>query len=211
MTRVANCPRRRRPTSLALRASRIRWGVTKAPGFAAKLFQQHVILFLEIVDDVLLVPVHPAGRSDEEKLEVRGHEVENPSKSFAAQPSGLARQSFLVVQAGRSALQAILDFYLLVSLGNPEIFERMFMKIGSSCESPVSWCVYHQSLPDAPQDYPDLPKPDASKRFKAIIPVGDISGRSASVLAGVEECLYLVACIGKGLHNLPILKGHLVG
>jgi hypothetical protein len=49
-------------------SSRIRWGVTKAPGFAAKLFQQHAILFLEIVDDVLLVPVHPAGRSDEEEL-----------------------------------------------------------------------------------------------------------------------------------------------
>src|SRR6185369_8683028 len=73
-------------------------GVTKTPGFAAKLFEQHVILFLEIIDDVLLVPVHPAGHSDEEELEVRVHEVENPSKSFAAQPSGLARLSFLVLQ-----------------------------------------------------------------------------------------------------------------
>ena len=72
--------------------------VGKAPGFAAQLFEQHAILFLEIIDDVLLVPVHPAGHGDEKELEVRGHEVENPSKFFATQPSGWPRLSFLVVQ-----------------------------------------------------------------------------------------------------------------
>jgi hypothetical protein len=69
-------------------------GVGKAPGFAAELFEQHAILVLEIIDDVLLVPVHPAGHGDEKELEVRGHEVENPSRFFATQPCGWTRLSF---------------------------------------------------------------------------------------------------------------------
>ena len=35
----------------------------------------------------------------------------------------------------RSALQAILGFCLLLSLRNPKIFARIFLKIGSGCES----------------------------------------------------------------------------
>jgi hypothetical protein len=99
VTKVANCPRRRGPTSLALRRKSDSLGVGTATGFAAELFEQHVIFFLEIIDDVLLVPVHPAGHSDDEELEARGHGVENPSKSFAAQPSGWPRLSILVVHA----------------------------------------------------------------------------------------------------------------
>jgi hypothetical protein len=38
-------------------------------------------------------------------------------------------------EEGRSALQAVLESFFFVSLGNPEIFERIFLKTGSSCES----------------------------------------------------------------------------
>jgi hypothetical protein len=51
-----------------------------------------------------LVPVHPAGHGDEKELEVRGHEVKNPSKFFATQPSGWPRLSFLVVQVSIAPL-----------------------------------------------------------------------------------------------------------
>ena len=44
---------------------------------------------------------HPAGQSDAEELEVLGHGVQNPSKSFAAQLSGWPRLSFLLVDACR--------------------------------------------------------------------------------------------------------------
>jgi hypothetical protein len=36
-------------------------GVAKAPGFAAELFQENTIFFLEKFDDRLLVSIHPAG------------------------------------------------------------------------------------------------------------------------------------------------------
>ena len=41
-------------------------GVGKAFGFAAELLEQHAILFLEIIDDVLLMPVHRTGHNDEQ-------------------------------------------------------------------------------------------------------------------------------------------------
>jgi hypothetical protein len=36
-------------------------GVGKAPGFAAQLFEENPIFFLEEFDDRLLVSLHPAG------------------------------------------------------------------------------------------------------------------------------------------------------
>jgi hypothetical protein len=38
-------------------------------------------------------------------------------------------------EEGRSALQAGLECSFFVFLGNPKIFERIFLKTGSSCES----------------------------------------------------------------------------
>ena len=82
MTRVANLPRRRRPTSLALRASRNALGVGGALGFATELFQENAIFFLEVFDDSLLVSAHPAGDSDQEELELSRHRERESLKSF---------------------------------------------------------------------------------------------------------------------------------
>jgi hypothetical protein len=40
-------------------------GVSKALGFAVELFEEDAVLFLEVFDDDLLVPIDPAGDSDE--------------------------------------------------------------------------------------------------------------------------------------------------
>src|ERR1017187_5665055 len=72
--------------------------VGEALGFATELFQENAILFLEVIDDSLLVSAHPAGDSDQEELELRRHRVENLSEVPSAQSSIWSRLSFLVVQ-----------------------------------------------------------------------------------------------------------------
>jgi hypothetical protein len=73
-------------------------GVGKATGFAAQLFEENAILFLEEFDDRLPVSVHPAGDGNQEELELSWHGAKNLSKVAAAQSSMGPRLSFLVVQ-----------------------------------------------------------------------------------------------------------------
>ena len=87
MTRVANFPRRRRPTSLAFARQPNALGVGEALGFVTELFQENAIFFLEVYDHSLLVSAHPAGDRDEQELELRRHRVENLSKVPTAQSS----------------------------------------------------------------------------------------------------------------------------
>ena len=45
------------------------FGVNKAPGFAARFFEENEILCLEVIDNRLPVSVHPSGDGNEEELE----------------------------------------------------------------------------------------------------------------------------------------------
>jgi hypothetical protein len=67
-------------------------------GFATELFQENAILFLEVLDDSLLVSAHPAGDRDEEELKLSRHSVENLSKVIVAQSSIWPRPNFLAAQ-----------------------------------------------------------------------------------------------------------------
>ena len=87
MTRVANCPRRRRPTSLAFARQPNALGVGEALRFPTELFQENPVFFLEVFNDSLLVSAHPTGDRDEQELELRRHRVENLSKVLVAQSS----------------------------------------------------------------------------------------------------------------------------
>jgi hypothetical protein len=72
-------------------------GVSEALGFAAELFEENAVLFLEVFDGGLLMPIDPARDGNEEKLELSCQAVENLSRVPAAQSSRLSRRSFLVV------------------------------------------------------------------------------------------------------------------
>jgi hypothetical protein len=48
-------------------------GLREVSGFAAELFEENAIFFLEVFDHGLLVSVHPAGNGDEEELELSCH------------------------------------------------------------------------------------------------------------------------------------------
>jgi hypothetical protein len=65
VTMVATLFRRRRPIVLAFAASRRRCasGEPHAPG--PELFPEYAVLFLEIVNDLALLLVHPTGKRDE--------------------------------------------------------------------------------------------------------------------------------------------------
>jgi prevent-host-death family protein len=95
---VANFPRRRPTDELGFPSQPDALGVGEALGFAAALFKENAILFLEVFDDRLLVSAHPAGDRDQEELELNCHKVENPSKVPTAQSSMWSRLGFLVVQ-----------------------------------------------------------------------------------------------------------------
>jgi hypothetical protein len=93
VTSVANLSRRRRPRSLALRASRIRWASVKRLGLPPSCSSR-----MRFSSWSLLVSAHPAGDRDEQELELRRHRVENLSKVLVAQYSIWSRLSFLAVQ-----------------------------------------------------------------------------------------------------------------
>ena len=73
-------------------------GLREPSGFAADLFEENAIFFLEVFDHGLLMSVHPAGNGDEEELELSWHGVENHSKAPTAQSPKWPRLRFLVVQ-----------------------------------------------------------------------------------------------------------------
>ena len=52
-------------------------GVSEAHGFAVELFEEDAVLFLEVFYDDLLVPIDPAGDSDEEEVKVSRHAGRN--------------------------------------------------------------------------------------------------------------------------------------
>jgi hypothetical protein len=61
--------------------------VCKAPGFAAQLFEENPVLFMQEFDDFLLVPVQATGDGNKEELELSCHRPKNLSKVAAAQSS----------------------------------------------------------------------------------------------------------------------------
>src|ERR1017187_4910831 len=75
-------------------------GVGEALEFATELFQENAILFLEVIDDSLLVSAHPAGDKHQEELELSRPRVENLSEVPSAQSSIWSRLNFLAVQGG---------------------------------------------------------------------------------------------------------------
>jgi hypothetical protein len=87
VTRVADFPRRRPTDALGFARRPDALGVGEALGFAAALFKENAILFLEVFDDRLLMLAHLAGDSDEEELELSRHRVENLSKVLVPQSS----------------------------------------------------------------------------------------------------------------------------
>ena len=87
VTSVADFPRRRPTNELGFPSQPDALGVGEALGFAAALFKENAILFLEVSDDRLLVSAHPAGDRDQEEMELNCHKVENPSKVPTAQSS----------------------------------------------------------------------------------------------------------------------------
>ncbi|HZM02722.1 MAG TPA: hypothetical protein VFC44_06835 [Candidatus Saccharimonadales bacterium] len=60
-------------------------GLREASGFAAELFEENAIFFLEVLDHGLLVSIHSAGDGDKKELELSCHAEENPSKVPVAQ------------------------------------------------------------------------------------------------------------------------------
>ena len=65
VTMVAICPRRRRPMTFVLRASRIRWASVKRLGLPPSCSRRTRFSSLEVFDDGLLMPIYPAGDGDE--------------------------------------------------------------------------------------------------------------------------------------------------
>jgi hypothetical protein len=59
--------------------------IGETPGFAAGLFGENSVLFLEVFDDGLLVLIDPAGDGDEQELKMSCHAGTNYSKVLSAQ------------------------------------------------------------------------------------------------------------------------------
>jgi hypothetical protein len=73
-------------------------GVSESFGFAAELFEENAILFLEEFNDRLLVPIHPTGYGKQNEMQLSCHRRRKHSKLFAAQDSIPLRLIFLAVQ-----------------------------------------------------------------------------------------------------------------
>ena len=60
-------------------------GIGEAPGFASQLFQEDSILFLQILDDRLLVAVDPAANHKKQDLDLSIHAPQQTVQLRAAQ------------------------------------------------------------------------------------------------------------------------------
>ena len=69
VTTVPVSPRALRPTTLAFAARRRRYAFVKRSRRGGKVFTKDVILCLEIIDDVPLLLVDPAGDGDDKELQ----------------------------------------------------------------------------------------------------------------------------------------------
>jgi hypothetical protein len=70
-------------------------GVSEALGFAAELFEENAVLFLEVFDDGLLMSIDPSRDGNEEELQLSCHGIENLSRVPAAQsPQAVSAEFF---------------------------------------------------------------------------------------------------------------------